>query len=131
MLKMIIFVYLYTNRTLKATCCPIIDRYPGGPLLNPLGLARDIKTNQEWKLKEIKNGLFRFTVLCWLPTSHLYNFLFMLLGLSTEFSFFRTPCNGSHAWNLCSSFCNSCRPYRQPRGAPFQSMAQNCYSNPC
>ncbi|OMO74768.1 Chlorophyll A-B binding protein, plant [Corchorus olitorius] len=30
--------------------------YPGGPLLNPLGLAKDIKNAQEWKLKEIKNG---------------------------------------------------------------------------
>ncbi|KAL6317174.1 hypothetical protein AAG906_029926 [Vitis piasezkii] len=30
--------------------------YPGGPLLNPLGLARDIKNSHDWKLKEIKNG---------------------------------------------------------------------------
>lgn len=30
--------------------------YPGGPLLNPLGLAKDKKSAQEWKLKEIKNG---------------------------------------------------------------------------
>ncbi|KAK3028281.1 hypothetical protein RJ639_037458 [Escallonia herrerae] len=30
--------------------------YPGGPLLNPLGLAKDIKSAHEWKLKEIKNG---------------------------------------------------------------------------
>ncbi|XP_028067581.1 photosystem I chlorophyll a/b-binding protein 5, chloroplastic isoform X1 [Camellia sinensis] len=28
----------------------------GGPLLNPLGLAKDIKNAHEWKLKEIKNG---------------------------------------------------------------------------
>lgn len=31
-------------------------RYPGGPLLNPLGLAKDIKNANDWKLKEIKNG---------------------------------------------------------------------------
>ncbi|XP_059633615.1 photosystem I chlorophyll a/b-binding protein 5, chloroplastic [Cornus florida] len=30
--------------------------YPGGPLLNPLGLAKDIKNAKVWKLKEIKNG---------------------------------------------------------------------------
>ncbi|KAK9270933.1 hypothetical protein L1049_026520 [Liquidambar formosana] len=30
--------------------------YPGGPLLNPLGLAKDIKSADDWKLKEIKNG---------------------------------------------------------------------------
>ncbi|KAJ7958151.1 Chlorophyll a-b binding protein, chloroplastic [Quillaja saponaria] len=30
--------------------------YPGGPLLNPLGLAKDIKNSHDWKLKEIKNG---------------------------------------------------------------------------
>ncbi|XVE94889.1 hypothetical protein REPUB_Repub02eG0048600 [Reevesia pubescens] len=30
--------------------------YPGGPLLNPLGLAKDIKNAYEWKLKKIKNG---------------------------------------------------------------------------
>ncbi|WVZ18251.1 hypothetical protein V8G54_005573 [Vigna mungo] len=30
--------------------------YPGGPLLNPLGLAKDIKNAHDSKLKEIKNG---------------------------------------------------------------------------
>ncbi|KAL5705746.1 Photosystem I chlorophyll a/b-binding protein 5 [Ranunculus cassubicifolius] len=30
--------------------------YPGGPLLNPLGLAKDIKNAKERKLQEIKNG---------------------------------------------------------------------------
>ncbi|KAL4196887.1 hypothetical protein AMTRI_Chr04g185350 [Amborella trichopoda] len=30
--------------------------YPGGPLLNPLGLAKDIHLAHDWKLKEIKNG---------------------------------------------------------------------------
>ncbi|XP_021898618.1 photosystem I chlorophyll a/b-binding protein 5, chloroplastic isoform X2 [Carica papaya] len=29
--------------------------YPGGPLLNPLGLAKDIRNAHDWKLKEIKN----------------------------------------------------------------------------
>ncbi|XP_073155538.1 photosystem I chlorophyll a/b-binding protein 5, chloroplastic [Henckelia pumila] len=30
--------------------------YPGGPLFNPLGIAKDIKNAHGWKLKEIKNG---------------------------------------------------------------------------
>ncbi|KAL5992800.1 Photosystem I chlorophyll a/b-binding protein 5, chloroplastic [Asimina triloba] len=30
--------------------------YPGGPMFNPLGLAKDINEAQDWKLKEIKNG---------------------------------------------------------------------------
>uniref|UniRef100_A0A0F7GYP1 Chlorophyll a-b binding protein, chloroplastic n=1 Tax=Pelargonium hortorum TaxID=4031 RepID=A0A0F7GYP1_PELHO len=30
--------------------------YPGGPILNPLGLAKDMKNAHDWKLKEIKNG---------------------------------------------------------------------------
>lgn len=28
----------------------------GGPLLNPLGIGKDIKNAKDWKLKEIKNG---------------------------------------------------------------------------
>lgn len=39
------------------------NRYPGGPLLNPLGLAKDIKNARESKLKEIKNGTIFFSVL--------------------------------------------------------------------
>lgn len=30
--------------------------YPGGPILNPLGLAKDIRNARHLKLKEIKNG---------------------------------------------------------------------------
>ncbi|CAA2979249.1 photosystem I chlorophyll a b-binding 5, chloroplastic [Olea europaea subsp. europaea] len=41
---------------LEAALEGIEPGYPGGPLLNPLGLAKDIKNAQEWKLKEIKNG---------------------------------------------------------------------------
>lgn len=37
----------------------MIHRYPGGPILNPLGLAKDIKNAHDWKLKEIKNGLIQ------------------------------------------------------------------------
>lgn len=33
------------------------NSYPGGPLFNPLGLAKDIDSARDWKLKEIKNGL--------------------------------------------------------------------------
>ncbi|CAL5383710.1 unnamed protein product [Camellia sinensis] len=41
---------------LEATLEGLEPGYPGGPLLNPLGLAKDIKNAHEWKLKEIKNG---------------------------------------------------------------------------
>ncbi|XP_019090909.1 PREDICTED: photosystem I chlorophyll a/b-binding protein 5, chloroplastic isoform X2 [Camelina sativa] len=37
--------------------------YPGGPLLNPLGLAKDIKNAHDWKLKEIKNGRLAMMVM--------------------------------------------------------------------
>lgn len=45
-----------------------MSSYPGGPLLNPLGLAKDIKNAHEWKLKEIKNGLFSelFVITFWM-----------------------------------------------------------------
>ena len=35
-----------------------LNRYPGGPLFNPMGLAKDIENANEVKLKEIKNGRF-------------------------------------------------------------------------
>ncbi|GLT46973.1 hypothetical protein SLA2020_206980 [Shorea laevis] len=41
---------------LEAALAGLEPGYPGGPLLNPLGLARDIKNAHDWKLKEIKNG---------------------------------------------------------------------------
>lgn len=41
---------------LEASLGGLEPGYPGGPLLNPLGLAKDIKSAREWKLKEIKNG---------------------------------------------------------------------------
>ncbi|MCD7471822.1 hypothetical protein HAX54_012503 [Datura stramonium] len=31
--------------------------YPSGPLLNPLGIAKDIKNAKHWKLKQIKNAM--------------------------------------------------------------------------
>lgn len=39
------------------------NRYPGGPLLNPLGLAKDISGAHDWKLKEIKNGSYNSSLL--------------------------------------------------------------------
>lgn len=45
------------NQVLKLPFCFMKNSYPGGPLLNPLGLAKDIKNAHDWKLKEIKNGL--------------------------------------------------------------------------
>ncbi|KAI3828171.1 hypothetical protein L1987_02268 [Smallanthus sonchifolius] len=36
--------------------CTFHNKYPGGPLLNPFGLPKDIANAHEWKLKEIKNG---------------------------------------------------------------------------
>ena len=45
--------------TSKVKCFDTLtNRYPGGPLLNLLGLAKDITKSRDWKLKEIKNGLF-------------------------------------------------------------------------
>lgn len=41
---------------LEASLAGLEPGYPGGPLLNPLGLAKDIKNAHELKLKEIKNG---------------------------------------------------------------------------
>jgi hypothetical protein len=37
------------------------NSYPGGPLFNPVGLARDIENAHEEKLKEIKNGILTFS----------------------------------------------------------------------
>jgi light-harvesting complex I chlorophyll a/b binding protein 5 len=39
-----------------------MNRYPGGPLFNPMGLAKDIENAHEVKLKEIKNGRFTFSM---------------------------------------------------------------------
>uniref|UniRef100_A0A1D1YBW6 Chlorophyll a-b binding protein, chloroplastic n=1 Tax=Anthurium amnicola TaxID=1678845 RepID=A0A1D1YBW6_9ARAE len=41
---------------LEASLEGLAPGYPGGPLFNPLGLAKDINNAHDWKLKEIKNG---------------------------------------------------------------------------
>ncbi|XP_071723733.1 photosystem I chlorophyll a/b-binding protein 5, chloroplastic-like [Rutidosis leptorrhynchoides] len=41
---------------MEASFAGLEPGYPGGPLLNPLGLAKDPSNAQDWKLKEIKNG---------------------------------------------------------------------------
>ncbi|CAA7394884.1 unnamed protein product [Spirodela intermedia] len=41
---------------LEASLEGLAPGYPGGPLFNPLGLAKDIDSARDWKLKEIKNG---------------------------------------------------------------------------
>ncbi|CAN6279893.1 unnamed protein product [Urochloa humidicola] len=41
---------------LEAALAGLQPGYPGGPLFNPLGLAKDIENAHEEKLKEIKNG---------------------------------------------------------------------------
>ncbi|RLN09632.1 chlorophyll a-b binding protein 4, chloroplastic [Panicum miliaceum] len=41
---------------LEAALVGLQPGYPGGPLFNPLGLAKDIENAHEEKLKEIKNG---------------------------------------------------------------------------
>lgn len=41
---------------LEASLEGLAPGYPGGPLFNPLGLAKDIESAHDWKLKEIKNG---------------------------------------------------------------------------
>ncbi|MQM08378.1 hypothetical protein Taro_041233 [Colocasia esculenta] len=41
---------------LEASLEGLAPGYPGGPLFNPIGLAKDIDSANEWKLKEIKNG---------------------------------------------------------------------------
>uniref|UniRef100_A0A0A9EZE1 Chlorophyll a-b binding protein, chloroplastic n=1 Tax=Arundo donax TaxID=35708 RepID=A0A0A9EZE1_ARUDO len=41
---------------IEAALAGLQPGYPGGPLFNPLGLAKDIENAHEEKLKEIKNG---------------------------------------------------------------------------
>ncbi|KAG8059338.1 hypothetical protein GUJ93_ZPchr0002g26276 [Zizania palustris] len=41
---------------IEAALAGLQPGYPGGPLFNPLGLAKDIENADEVKLKEIKNG---------------------------------------------------------------------------
>lgn len=52
------FFVIHNCKLVKVYNLVSTNRYPGGPLLNPLGLAKDIKSAREWKLKEIKNGIF-------------------------------------------------------------------------
>ncbi|KAG6438135.1 hypothetical protein SASPL_103071 [Salvia splendens] len=79
--------------------------YPGGPLLNPLGLAKDIKNAHEWKLKEIKKWFFPLLSLS-LSLS-----LFFSISLLTLAFLCREIGNGGNSWNLCSSKCHTCWPY--------------------
>ncbi|VAI61176.1 unnamed protein product [Triticum turgidum subsp. durum] len=41
---------------IEASLAGLQPGYPGGPLFNPMGLAKDIENANEVKLKEIKNG---------------------------------------------------------------------------
>ncbi|KAM7274343.1 hypothetical protein ACFE04_029007 [Oxalis oulophora] len=41
---------------MEASFAGLEPGYPRGPLLNPFGLAKDIKNAHDSKLKEIKNG---------------------------------------------------------------------------
>lgn len=94
--------------TSKVKCFDTLtNRYPGGPLLNPLGLAKDITKSRDWKLKEIKNGLFYSFFLIYCP---FFNWGFQsLLSFIGYCLYCRTTCNGSHARHFCASFCDSCR----------------------